>query len=51
MTKRTEMTHRVAEAKAKLMTTIANRAFTRKTTGLDGLAKRLVMGAPAKPKK
>lgn len=51
MTKRTELTHRVAETKAKLMTNVANRAFTRKKTGLDGLAKRLVMGPAAKPGK
>ncbi|MEE2892666.1 MAG: hypothetical protein VX766_11060 [Pseudomonadota bacterium] len=49
MTQRTEMQHRVAELKARLMTHIANRAFNSNTTGLDGLAKRMLANT-AKPR-
>ena len=42
MTKRSEAAHRAAEAKAKLMNGVANRVFTHKTSGLDGIAKNVV---------
>ena len=53
MTRRTEVRHRMAELKARFMTHVANRAFNSKTTGLDGLAKRMLAGAakPKRPKK
>ena len=43
----------MAELKARFMTHVANRAFNSKTTGLDGLAKRMLAGAakPKRPKK
>ncbi len=43
------MQHRVAELKARLMTHVANRAFNSTTTGLDGLAKRMLANT-AKPR-
>ena len=50
------MQHRVAELKARLMTHIANRAFNSNTTGLDGLAKRMLANTarprpPGKPQR
>lgn len=56
MTQRTELQHRVAEMKARFMTNVANRAFNSKTTGLDGLAKRMLANTskpkpPAKPQR
>ena len=50
MTTRRELEHRRRELQAALMARIANRAFTRRTTGIDGLAKRLVAKqAPPSP--
>jgi len=40
MTKRTEHQHRMMELKARIMAVVANRLFTFKKTGLDGLIKR-----------
>ena len=45
MTQRSEFAHRRAELKARLLTALANRAFSFKTTGLDGLAKRVMARA------
>ena len=45
MTQRSELAHRRAELRARLLTALANRAFTHKTTGLDGLAKRMMAKA------
>ena len=42
MTRRSELAHRKAEAQAKLMANVANKAFSKKETGLDRLAKGLV---------
>ena len=42
MTKRSELRHRKAEAQAKLMANAANKAFSKKETGLDRLAKTMV---------
>lgn len=42
MTKRSELQHRKAEAQAKLMANVANKAFSKKETGLDRLAKTMV---------
>ena len=42
MTKRSEMAPRKAEAQAKLMNSVANKALSKKTSGLDGLAKTVV---------
>ena len=42
MTKRSEFAHRKAEAQQKLMATMANKAFTTKQTGLDGVAKSMI---------
>ena len=39
MTKRSELAHRRAEARQKLMAAMANRAFTTKQSGLDGVTK------------
>ncbi len=44
MTKRTELQQRIAETKATLMTHVANRVFSSRQSGLDGLAKRVVLG-------
>lgn len=49
MTQRSEMAHRIAELKARLMTALANRAFTHRTRGLDGLAKRVLARAAERP--
>ena len=49
MTRRSEFAHRRAELKARLLTALANRAFTHRTTGLDGLAKRLLASAAERP--
>ncbi len=43
MTRRTELEHRVAELKARTMARVANRLFTSKQTGIDGLIKRAVL--------
>ena len=40
MTKRTAHQHRMMELKARVMAVVANRLFTFKQTGLDGLIKR-----------
>ena len=40
MTKRTAHQHRMMELKARIMALVANRLFTFKQTGLDGLIKR-----------
>ena len=40
MTKRTAHQHRMMELKARVMAFVANRFFTFKQTGLDGLIKR-----------
>jgi hypothetical protein len=40
MTKRTAHQHRMMELKARIMAVVANRLFTFKQTGLDGLIKR-----------
>ena len=40
MTKRTAHQHRMMELKARIMAVVANRLFTFKQTGLDGLVKR-----------
>jgi len=40
MTKRTAHQHRMMELKARVMAGVANRLFTFKQTGLDGLIKR-----------
>ena len=40
MTKRTAHQHRMMELKARVMAVVANRLFTFKQTGLDGLVKR-----------
>jgi len=50
MTKRSELQQRIAETKARLMSNVANRVFSSKHTGIDGLAKRLILGKP-KPMK
>ncbi len=42
MTRRSELAHRKAEAQAKLMANVANKAFSKKETGLDKLAKNLI---------
>ena len=42
MTMRRELGQRRREVQAALVARIANRAFTRKVGGLDGLAKRLL---------
>jgi hypothetical protein len=42
MTKRTELQHRRAEARARAMARMLDRALSRRTTGLDGLAKKAV---------
>lgn len=42
MTERSELAQRKAEAKAKLMVGVANKAFSKKTTGLDRVAKTLI---------
>ncbi|UDY35148.1 hypothetical protein [Dermatobacter hominis] len=44
MTSRSELDHRRREAQAALLGRVAGRALTRRTTGLDGLAKKLVAG-------
>lgn len=49
MTRRSEIDHRLAELKARLMTALANRAFTHRTAGLDGLAKRVLARAAERP--
>ena len=48
MTQRSELSHRRAELKARLQTSIAARLFSRSRTGLDGLVKKLMKadGAP-----
>ena len=40
MTKRTAHQHRMMELKERVMAVVANRLFTFKQTGLDGLIKR-----------
>ena len=40
MTKRTAHQHRMMELKARIMAVVANRLFTFKQTGLDGLIQR-----------
>ncbi len=50
MTTRSERDHRMREIKTALMGRLAGRAMTTRTTGLDGLAKRLLLrlsGGPA----
>ena len=50
MTKRSELEHRTRELQAAAFAKVANRALSRKTTGLDRVAKRVItkqMGAPA----
>ncbi len=42
MTERSEIAHRKAEAQAKLLNGVANKAFSKKDTGLDKLAKTLI---------
>jgi hypothetical protein len=49
MTRRSEWQHRKAELRARLMTGVANRLFSSKTTGLDGFLKRR-MGVPTEPR-
>jgi hypothetical protein len=49
MTKRSELEHRKRELQAAAFAKVANRALSRKTTGLDKVAKRMIsrqMGAP-----
>ena len=46
MTTRSEGNQRLRELKTNLMTRLARRVMTTRTTGLDGLAKRL-LGRPA----
>ena len=46
MTIRTERDNWMRELKASLMTRVAKRAMTTRTTGLDGLAKSM-LGKPA----
>lgn len=48
MTSRSELDHLRREAQVTLMGRVAGRTFTRRTTGLDGLVKKLIAGrAPA----
>ena len=42
MTNRSEMQHRRLELRAAIFSKIGNRVLTRRTTGLDGLAKRFI---------
>jgi hypothetical protein len=49
MTSRSEWQHRKAEFRARLMTGVANRLFSSKTTGLDGFLKKR-MGVPIAPR-
>lgn len=42
MTARSSRDHKKAELQARLMARVANRAFTRKDSGLDGMAKTLL---------
>lgn len=42
MTKRSELAQRRAEAQAKMLSHVVNRAMSKKTTGLDRVAKALV---------
>lgn len=49
MTKRSEFEHRKRELQASAFAKVANRALSRRTTGLDRMAKRMItkqMGAP-----
>jgi len=48
MTKRSELQQRIAETKAILMTHVANRVFSSRESGIDGLAKRMILGKPVK---
>ena len=45
MTARSELDHRRREARVAVMGRVAGRVFARRTSGLDGLAKRLAAGA------
>ena len=45
MTKRTELQHRLLEWRAVAMSWVANKLFTFKQTGLDGLFKRSMLKA------
>jgi hypothetical protein len=50
VTQRGEGAHRRAEAKARLMSGMLNRSMTRRRSGLDGVAKRVVARvAPENP--
>lgn len=49
MTKRSEFDHRKRELQAATFAKVANKALSRKTTGLDKVAKRMItkqMGVP-----
>jgi len=48
MTKRSELQQRIVETKAILMTHVANRVFSSRESGIDGLAKRMILGKPVK---
>ena len=49
MTTRKESDQRLRELKASLMTRLAQRAMTTRTTGLDGFAKRLLERSASAP--
>ncbi|MEM7001202.1 MAG: hypothetical protein AAF529_10470 [Pseudomonadota bacterium] len=51
MTKRTAHQQRKLEFKARMMARVANRLFTFKQTGLDGLIKRQLLGPPKRKQK
>lgn len=42
MTTRSERTHRVKELTGRVFASVANKGFTRRTTGIDGIAKKLL---------
>ena len=43
MTQRTELQHRIAEYKAIAMNWVANRLFSFRQSGIDGLLKRRIL--------
>jgi len=43
MTQRSEMQHKMAEFKARMMTRVANRLFSQRDDGLDGFLKRRML--------